>query len=393
MKRFFSLVALLMLVLTVAACGGGDKATPAPTDATAVAAPTTAAEPAAASAATSQPAADTPTAEAATPVAANTPAADDAANTDIKTLDILDSYRAVVSYSAKGTDIDGKSVDSSSDMTTSFVKDPLARHISGTFTDASDPANVSEQTMEIYQVGQDAYAYSDEETGWTHMSTDEEDPFGVASLIFDAKSMFGDLSKLKRVRPDEEINGIESRHYRFDETMLTDLFKADIGSVKSATGDVWVAQDGEYVTKYDMTIEVADDTSGNVDGDIANGKVHATLELQDVNEKIEITVPEEALAGGSMPGFDGAAFPLPEETKIDVGGVNFMMANSPMSVEEVVAFYEETLTGMGWTKDEENSAVMEGMATLAYTKDETQLSVMVMTNQETNQTQIIANAE
>lgn len=389
MKRFFSLVALLLLVLTVAACGGGDKATPAPTEA-AVAAPTTATEPTAAAEATSKPAADAPTAEAAPAATVDTPTADE---TDIKTLDILDSYRAAVSYSAKGTDTDGKQVESSSDMTTRFTKEPLARHISGTFTDASDPANVSEQTMEIYQVGQDAYAYSDEETGWTHMTIDEEDPFGVASTIFDAKSMFGDLGKLDRVRPDEDINGIKSRHYRFDETMLTELFKEDLGSIKSASGDVWVAQDGEYVTKYNMTIEVADDTAGNVDGDIANGTINATLELFDVNQKIEITVPEEALAGGSMPGFDGMAFPLPEDAKVDVGGTNFMMANSPMSVEDVAAFYDETLSGMGWAKDEENSTVMEGMATLAYTKDETQLSVMIMANQEISGTQIIANAE
>ena len=49
----------------------------------------------------------------------------------------------------------------------------------------------------------------------------------------------------------------------------------------------------------------------------------------------------------------------------------------PVPVAEVIAFYEEVLVGLGWTKDEQGSVTMGDMASFTFTKEGVQLSLLV----------------
>ena len=97
------------------------------------------------------------------------------------------------------------------------------------------------------------YMNAGADVGWIRIQQDQS-PFDDPSIsLMTGGQLFSNLEDLKRVRPDEKINGIDSRHYTFDEQVLGKLIGEATGDVK-ADGDVWIANDGGYVTKYVVTI-------------------------------------------------------------------------------------------------------------------------------------------
>ncbi len=197
---------------------------------------------------------------------------------------------------------------------------------------------------------------------------------------------------MKRVRPDERINGIDSRHYQYDEKVLGKIFGEDLGNT-TATGDLWVAKDGGFVTKYILTIEVDGSSGGMFDPNMTTGAIEMNFELQDVNEPITIELPEEATASANLNGFDGP-FPMPEDANVQAASSTFTVMDSDTPVAEVIAFYETALADLGWTKDEQGSMTMgEDMASLAFTKDGVQLSLIISLDSSTGKTQIMASTQ
>jgi hypothetical protein len=380
----------MALLLLAAACGGGSEDVAAP----AADAPTGASQ-----SAQDQPvqaaATNTPVPATATPVPPTaTPEPDEEeialSEEQLAALEELDSYRLVVSFSSKGTDADGATIDDSAEIITEYTQDPEARRMVMNFVDNTDPS-AAPDSMESFQIGQDMYMFAGEDVGWMRIST-EESPFADPELsMITSGNIFSNLDELRRVRPDQKIGGIDSRHYQFDEQVLSKVFGEDVGDV-TATGDVWIAKDGGFVTKYVLSIDVASGNGGIFDPNLASGAIEMSFELQDVNGDITIEVPEEAAAGASLAGFDGA-FPAPEGSRVQAASANFTILESDAPVAEVVAFYEEAMAELGWTKDEEGSMTMGDMASYTFTKDGVQLSLLVSLDSNTGKTQIMVSAE
>lgn len=392
MKRSLSLLILIMALFVAAACGGGSEEPAAP----ATAAPTSAAQPEAPAQQPDEPAATaTPVPPTATPVPPTaTPESEEEATLNeeqLAALEALDSYRLVVNYISKGTDADGNPIDDSAEIITEYTKDPEARRMTMTFMDNTDPS-ASADSIETYQVGTDMYMYGGEDVGWLRIST-EESPFDDPELaMLTSGGIFSDLDQMKRVRPDERINGIDSRHYQYDEKVLGKIFGEDLGNT-TATGDLWVAKDGGFVTKYILTIEVDGSSGGMFDPNMTTGAIEMNFELQDVNEPITIELPEEATASANLNGFDGP-FPMPEDANVQAASSTFTVMDSDTPVAEVIAFYETALADLGWTKDEQGSMTMgEDMASLAFTKDGVQLSLIISLDSSTGKTQIMASTQ
>jgi hypothetical protein len=389
MKHGVSLLILLALLLAVAACGGGEEAPAAP----AAEAPAAATE----SVAQQQPAAPTatpvpPTATPAPPTATPEPAEEEVelSEAQLAALEALDSYRQVVTFSSKGTDTDGNPIDNSAEIVTEFTRDPEARRMLMTFVDNVDPSD-EQNAMETFQIGQDMYMFGGDDVGWLRISN-EESPFADPEMaMITSGNIFSDLEEMRRVRPDEKISGIDSRHYEFDEKVLGRVFGQDVGDV-TATGDVWIAKDDGFVTKYVLTIEVAGGNGGIFDPTLTNGVIEMSFELQDVNGDISIELPEEAAAGATLAGFSGA-FPMPDGSRVQAASANFTIVESDVPVAEALAFYEQALAELGWTKDEAGSMSMGDMASYTFTKDGVNLSLLVSLDSNTGKTQIMANAE
>ncbi|MCA9870841.1 MAG: hypothetical protein KDI03_12975 [Anaerolineae bacterium] len=386
MKRL-ALLLFLITALMLAACGGGDEApadTSAPTTAPQPAATEQADAPAAASTNTPVPPTDTPVVE-----EADEPLA------QLGNLDNLKSYRARTQYQGEGAREDGTPVNDVVTVESAYVNDAgVDKRYMSMQLESLDAEEIDGfQGFEFYQIGTDMYMYGGEETGWVRISG-EQSPFQDPSseFLLDSSVIFTDLDSLNRERPDEKIAGIDSRHYTFDERAMLNFLNAGTGNV-SAEGEVWIAKDGDFVTKYIVNVTVDSGGAGMLDPTLANGTLRLEFELTEANEDVTIDLPEEAISGTNMAGFGGEPLPLPEGATVTASTSQFAIVQTDLPVEEVQQFYDDALQGLGWTMDDAGSMSFGDMVSLAYTKDNAKLTVLIQADESTGTTQVMINAE
>lgn len=394
MKRGMLLLTILFaLLLAATACGGSkDEPAPAATAAPVAAAPVDAPQPA------EPTATNTPVPPAATPVPPTpTPATasqdEEPMVARLAALEQLDSYRVLMTYTSKGVDAENNPVDNSAEILAEYTKDPEASRT--VFTILDNAATDEEErtfTWEIYQIGQELYMSMGDEMGWMRTSA-EDSPLADSVLgVFSGGDFFTNLGLMQRVRPDQRINGIDSRHYRFDERVLAAVFDEDVDDI-SATGDVWIAKDGDFVTKYTATITYRGGQGTGFGGEQITGTTEIAFEVKDINTPITIEIPTDATAGARLAGFERDDFPIPAGARVQVASSNFTIIESDMTVAELTAFFEEALVGLGWSKDDQASMSFGNMSSLAFTKGAVQLSILLNFSDETGTTQIMINAE
>ncbi|MCB0255303.1 MAG: hypothetical protein KDI55_16395 [Anaerolineae bacterium] len=386
MKRL-ALLLFLITALMLAACGGGDEApadTSAPTTAPQPAATEQADAPAAASTNTPVPPTDTPVVE-----EADEPLA------QLGNLDNLKSYRARTQYQGEGAREDGTPVNDVVTVESAYVNDAgVDKRYMSMQLESLDAEEIDGfQGFEFYQIGTDMYMYGGEETGWVRISG-EQSPFQDPSseFLLDSSVIFTDLDSLNRERPDEKIAGIDSRHYTFDERAMLNFLNAGTGNV-SAEGEVWIAKDGDFVTKYIVNVTVDSGGAGMLDPTLANGTLRLEFELTEANEDVTIDLPEEAISGTNMAGFGGEPLPLPEGATVTASTSQFAIVQTDLPVEEAQQFYDDALQGLGWAMDDAGSMSFGDMVSLAYTKDNAKLTVLIQADESTGTTQVMINAE
>jgi hypothetical protein len=365
MRRLMLPLVLIALMVLLAACGGGrEEAGSAQPEAVATAAP------APAQAATTTPAPPTP--EAAGEPEPTLSAA------DLSALEKLESFRTTLSFSSEGTDSDGNPVTDSTEMATEFVKDPPARRLTMTIISSDDENPEQPQTVEMVEKDGTVYMKADDQ--WISIGT-ESSPFGDPDMEFlmDSGVLFDDLEGLERVRPDEKVNGIDSRHYKFTDRALAGWLALTADSNAEVDGDVWIAKDGGYLTRYVLAMKVTDGTGGALAPDLARGTVTMSYELSDVNEPIVIELPEGMAGGGiSLTGFDADdPFPVPEDGTVMMSSSQMTMMQTALSAEDAAAFYEEALANLGWSKNDQESMAAGGLVSLAFDKDGNRLSLIL----------------
>lgn len=383
--RWIVLTLLLVLALMLAACGGGEEPSPAE-------APEQPAATEAAAEPTPTPPPPTPTPEPPTPTPE--PEADDEELTltaeQLATLEDLDSYRSYTLLTYQGTDEGGQALDVSMEIRSEYTKDPEARAFAMTGTGVTPDAPADQvETIEFYQVGDAMYAQF--EGQWVQLSASESplsDP--DAQFLTNTGVLFSDLEGLRRVRPDEEINGVDSQHYEFDERNLDTMLDPSVDEDVEVSGEVWIAKDGGFVTRYVMDAEIKQ--SGSLMApELAQGTLRMEFELSDVNQDFVIDLPTEATGSLSLPGFEEGDFPVPDGASVTLASSEGTMMETELTPEEIQAFYEEALGELGWTADEEESAIFGDFGNLIFTKDDLTLSITILGGE--GPTQIIAAVE
>ena len=396
MKRL--VILLLLMTALLAGCGGDE--TPADTPAPTSAAQQTSTEPPAAAATEGAAAAPThtpvpPTVAPAAEAPTDTPVVEEVETplAQLANLEGLTSYRARTLYRSEGTREDGTPVNDGVTVDSAYDADSSTRFMSMQMDSLATEDTDAQQSLEFYQIGQDMYMYTGEEMGWIRVSN-EQSPFQDPStgFLLDSSAIFSDPKSLKRQRPDEEIAGIDSRHYTFDEDAMLNFLGAGLGEVK-AEGEVWVAKDGDFVTKYIVDVVVESGSAGLLDPTLTNGTLRLEFELTEANEDITIELPEEAISGTNLAGFDGEPLPLPEGATVTASTAQFAIVQTDLPVEEAQQFYDDALQGLGWTKDESGSMSFGEMVSLAYTKDNAKLTVLIQADASTGMTQVMINAE
>jgi hypothetical protein len=87
---------------------------------------------------------------------------------------------------------------------------------------------------------------------------------------------------------EETVNGIPSRHYKLDAAAMNALAKKNGVSGTINSGDVWLAKDGNWVTR--LTTDVNGDLSKTAGVDFA-GDANINLNVSDVNTIADIPLP------------------------------------------------------------------------------------------------------
>lgn len=182
---------------------------------------------------------------------------------------------------------------------------------------------------------------------------------------------------------NEERNGIAVIHYQsMDPALFLSAANLDLNDgqeIADVQVDVWVSEEGNYIVAYALQATIND----AVDFDAERNQVRVDqeiiwqFEIYDIGADVQILVPEEAPepSSASVPGFAEGEFPLPigAEMKTNMFGQTEIMTD--MSETEVMNFYQQTLTELGW-KIEGAFGLYEA------TKDELRFSMMALTTNQ-----------
>jgi outer membrane lipoprotein-sorting protein len=273
---------------------------------------------------------------------------DEIAASDISgSLEGLDSYRMRFTMTFEGTDGDGETVQSTLEMEVEYVRDPFAMRVA--ISGSDEDIGLAGETMEMVQIGDQQYTVFEGQC----MVTPADESFTDMGL-FETEDLLSDIESAHRVMPDETVNGVACRHYKFDE-------QSTVG-FSSANGEIWVAVDGNYLVKYTL------EADGKNPINDEEGHVEWVYELRDINAPITIEPPAGCESVGSE-------FPMmPDATNVMMME-GTVMYESASAFDDVLAFYQDEMVAAGWTS--EDSFVGEGVASLTYTKDGRTATVML----------------
>jgi hypothetical protein len=283
----------------------------------------------------------------------------------------FDSYRSKFTMSFEGVDSNGESGNGKVEALSEYVKSPPASHMLMKMEGAATGEEDGAMNIETYIVDGMNYTYMDE-MGWMSSPATGDDAFSQG--FFSTDDMLGDLPKsAKRSLLPQNVNGISTWHYTFDENDLKkDMTDMDI---EYAKGEVWVARDGGYPVKMIIEIKGKDITGADDTAFMANGVMKMEYELLEVNGDINISPPEEALGGAGAGG--GSDLPMLDDAEVQLSMGGMLNYFTAASVQDAVAFYKDNLPAEGWALDDSFEMVTEDSAMLSFKKDNVELSLII----------------
>jgi hypothetical protein len=173
----------------------------------------------------------------------------------------------------------------------------------------------------------------------------------------------------------ETVNNISATHYQFDEKSV----QWQAGQNGKAQGDVWIAQPGGYVLKYQLTIQLPS-------GDFQGTRTWS-YELSDINSVAEISLPKGCLALiNDIPVMEGAS------GVVQLPG--FQRYVSSASLEQITQFYKDKLTAAGWSLLP-GVEPQGGKSTLEYVqtqKDDRGRFAVIQLDEENGQTMVVVQS-
>lgn len=257
------------------------------------------------------------------------------------------------------------------EMLLEFTKDPKATHLNMTMEGSTVEEMGGSNSFEFYDVDGTIYMYNGGQGGgWISMPSTDDLAFNEGFFAPDEdlelpETAICDLSP-------EMINGISATRCTFTEEDV----QSEEATYGSLTGYAWVAEDGEFIVKYQLDAEGYQSLNPG-EGDFFDvGSVSFVYELLEVNSDLTISPPEDAMNAesldfenlgisedaGDMPVLDDA------EEVIALGGIVTYYTSS--DVAAVVDFYRQELPALGWTEAQDLSFIDEQTALLSFENEE-----------------------
>ncbi len=362
-KHILLLITILSLALLLAACGGSEAEQPTDTGGEkAVAAATNIPVPEATDTPMPEPT-DTPE-----PVPTDTPVTEPAdtpepeEESDISTRnrmeELFDSFRSRGNFGTSIRYANGETEEQSMTFEMEWVNvdNEYGGDMSMVMTGFGHEDEGSFDSMAIYSVGDTMAMNVGGE--WMSSPRDPSDFNDMPTMFQNPEDFTDNLDDLDRVGK-ETVNGFKTVHYRFEDSSFfgmlfseEDLDPAE--NLDTVSGDIWVAEDGEWVVKMVYEIEGKDIPDDGDQGDLEFIDMSWEFEVYEVNSIDSIELPDDAPEPGeaSVPGFEAGEFPIPADTTMQGGFGGVYVLESALSEEEVNAFYDDELTALGWTKEE-----------------------------------------
>ena len=300
----------------------------------------------------------------------------------LDTIDELpfNSYRITMVLEVTGTKADGQAVEQSMNSEFTVSNDPQITNIIMSFSGIDEV--MDSESIEMAQVEGTSYMVVPEMGCITTSGGDilNENPF---TSMMAPDQFLNDLENAK-YEGEETVNGILTRHYSFDKFAMVDT---DLTDVEEANGHVYVAKDGDFLVK--MVV----DATGNIDlfdeGLTEDGQMHIEINLTDVDVPVEAAIPAACTTEDGSIGGASSDFPMLDDASEVTSFAGVLSYQTALPMEDVMAFYDDTLANEGWVKDEEGSFIASGNALVNYMRDGVTLSVTVSPNEDTGGNYVI----
>lgn len=296
------------------------------------------------------------------------------------TLQTLSSYRWQFNLSFDGVDNQGQSAQGQVEMLIESIKDPLAMHLRMQIEGQPAEELGGPIVVEMYNVDDVAYMQNPDDGSWFSFPAEGGMTDFFEAGFFDPDEIIKLPDNAQRSSLPEEVNGISTWHYTFDEADVDD----ENFTLDEAKGEIWVAREGGYPVK--LVIE-ASGTSTNPELEdqlFSSGTINMTYELLDVNADFTIEVPEEALSAES---FEGSLFdstdtseidlPIMEDAEVEFALEGLVSYTIQGNIADVVEFYKAELPQQGWSLQADSEVVSEETALMTFTKEDEELSLVV----------------
>ena len=280
-------------------------------------------------------------------------------------LDSLTSYRGTLTVSFDGTAA-GKPVKWSSTSVLARISDPASALLTIERTgdlEAVDPDLVAEAAGSTFQ----------RDAGGGCASTDLDPDVSLLDPLEPAAQLAGVVGG--ESIGGKDIDGTPASGYRFDQRAVGQ------DGIATTTGEVWTAVDGGYVMAYTMSA-----TAGaELFGDGVEGTMSWEYALSDVNASVTVDIPPEC----------GAALlnaPLLADAtnvvRFDTG-IRFDTSSSPA---DVVAFYQQQSTAVGWVAEGEPSSDAQ-RGTVEFTAGDALITVIALASDSGSNVLIVSGAK
>ncbi len=281
----------------------------------------------------------------------------------LATLETLSSYRlqSLISFQEEGKEAD------TLQTTLARVREPLAQHLVITGSGAGKIEGMTGQGLEIIRIGGDSYVRFGDE--WVIMQIPDSGLIPSSLATYSPENIFG--GSRGRYVGEEIVNGVATRHYRYDRAALlaSNLF----ANLTEASGDVWVSVTHNVPVRAVAQLAGKNNETGRV------VKVTLRTDLTDINAPIVIAPP----AGVEKPdGVDDVPiFPGATDQIAMMGMTSYKVA---ADADRVTAFYQTEMARLGW---ESVPADKEGF--LAFAKGNRRVQVMIAQQQDRTAVAII----
>ncbi len=280
-------------------------------------------------------------------------------------LDTLTSYRSSLTVSFDGT-VAGQQAQWSSTSVLTRISDPASALLTIQRTgdlDTADPDLVVESAGVAFQRDATGNCASNDLDPQASL-LDTLEPAAQLAGVVGGESIGG-----------KDIDGAPASGYRFDQRAVGQ------DSVATTTGEVWMANDGDYVIAYTMSA-----TAGaELFGDGVEGTMSWEYALTDVNSSVTVDIPPECgTALLNAPLLDDATNIVRFDT-----GVRFDTSSNPA---DIVAFYQEHGPVVGWVAEGDPSSDAE-RGTVEFTAGDALITVVALAADAGSNVTIVSGAK